>query len=231
MFDKQKSNTSAPESEITIYARIENPAGLKEADYKEEQTQVVHKLPEGGQIRVRKTTVDGKDSYELTLKTKVPSDDPNVRRYDEHNKEIDEIFYNAFVSTGEVMMRKTRYVFVAKSVEVDVVGSEGPRKVQVPDVKYEVDLFHLNDGTYCAWCKIDVEVDAIETFIQHNYPDVTGINLTVKVSHLPFKPAQAFMGGPNVTETQNKLLDDLYTNFFKQPIVHNSPTSMNMKMD
>lgn len=213
------NSTAAPETEIVIYARIGEPDGLKAADSIEEQEQVELKIEGMGKIRVRKTTSGGVTSYEQTVKRDIKDKVGGLDSQLENNIPIDAAFYEAFKSLGKTMMKKTRYIFKSKNVTMGITadGKIGT-SVQLPEVLYEVDVFRIDSGNICAWCKIDIEVDRLETFITQNYPDLKNIKMNIKVSHLPFKPEQCFIDTGKLEPDMVEFLDELWTKYFRQPI-------------
>jgi len=140
------------EKEHILYARLTDPAFLKNAARMEHHEQWELKMPKSeknagsGRIRVRKTVKEGMDpEYTQTSKTK----DPKTGGQIEITIPVTEAVFNQFRIMSENGMRKDRYFY-----PID----DGSDRV------YEVDMF-LKHGTqaganqYYEWCKIDLEVD------------------------------------------------------------------------
>lgn len=186
------------ESEISIYAKIGEPEGLKQANHVEHQEQWEYRLPvpkgeRGPKMRVRKTTIDGRSECVETIK--IPLDTAKsldkMAQVTEYPSVINEEYYQAWIKAfGTKGCKKTRYTFITTDVELTV----GDQVVQVPRLKYEVDVFLVNKDEASTWCKIDIEVDELLAYMAEHHPDIKNVALVVKISHLPFKPTQAILG-------------------------------------
>jgi hypothetical protein len=202
------------ETEVVIYAKIGNMEGLKEAHDIEEQTQYESELKGKTRCRVRATTIKGKTTYTFTYKLK-KEDDKELQERIEHNAVIDEEFFNDFKSVSIVALYKTRYIFNSKNVKLTLEKEGQTSFVTIPNIIYEVDVYKKPDDTISQWCKIDVEVDSIINFIEKNYPDLNGIKLNIKVSHLPFMPKETILA-----HKQHKLMDVVIDDIWKTEFNH-----------
>jgi CYTH domain-containing protein len=147
------------EIEYVYYARLKDVSILDKATAIEDQEQWTIKLDKTpktaspGTLRVRKTTVDSKTEFVLSIKipqeslqdvniqsnTQVPVTIQNMR---EVALEATEDAFELFKRLSSNGMVKTRYC-------LPVEGS---------DLVLEVDRFKLPNGEYSEWVKIDIEV-------------------------------------------------------------------------
>jgi hypothetical protein len=198
-----------PEKEAVLYALIGDYAGLSLADAVEEHYQLEGKFDGGPKCRVRRTTSSAGDvKYEFTIK--IYNDESNISACTEHSSEVDENFFNNFKLVSSAEYQKSRFTYNSTSVELSVSVNGDLRKIQLPNLKYEVDVYKDIDGRHIDWCKIDVELDDILTHIPE-YTDVP-IKLIVKVSHLPFKPTNTRLGDTDDQET-NDFIDAIWHKF------------------
>jgi hypothetical protein len=210
--------SKSSEKEVTIYGIIKNTDGLKKADKIIEQEQYEIKPDKkqglGGKIRVRKETIGEQVTYEMTVKVKQAQS--VVDHSMEYTVPIDSEMFQAFKSIASSGMIKTRYVFNIKRVKF-VDESDEDTKVSAlfkkPDAAYEVDVFHDAEGFAFGWCKIDLELDVINDLVRQKIDTDSKIKIIAKISKLPFKPENCFIGSM-ADERQKLLLDDLYTHVF-----------------
>ena len=147
------------EIEYVYYARLKDVSILDKATAIEDQEQWTIKLDKTpktaspGTLRVRKTTVDSKTEFVLTIKipqeslqdvntqsnTQVPVTIQNMR---EVALEATEDAFELFKRLSSNGMAKTRYCLPVES----------------SDLVLEVDRFKLPNGEYSEWVKIDIEV-------------------------------------------------------------------------
>lgn len=201
-------STKSKETELTIYAKITNLAGLESADSKEEHIQAEIKT-DTGRVRVRKSSKNNTFNILQTIKTKLA----NSNGLMETSVEIDEEFFKAFLSLCKEYMDKHRYIFKTTNVSLTTTDD---KVIELPELVYDVDCFTKDDGSYHEWCKIDVEIDAILDYCAKNSLDISNTALNIKVSHLPFKPVEAFIA-ENATEEQKAFIDKLYNECFLIP--------------
>lgn len=200
-------SSSNKETELTIYAKITDLAGLEQATGKEEHIQAEIKT-DSGRVRVRKTSKDNLIELVQTIKTKA-SDNGLI----ETSTKIDDEFFKAFLSLCSEYMDKHRYIFETTNVSLTTADN---KVIELPKLIYDVDCFTKDDHGYHTWCKIDVEIDTIlEYFNEHNLY-IKDTALKIKVSHLPFKPVDAFIA-ENATNEQKQFIDKLYSECFLIP--------------
>lgn len=209
---------SGQETEVTIYAKITNFDGLLEADHQEHQMQYEANLGDGGRSRVRKTSIGDQVKHVFTFKYDQGKNENGLYKRRERNLDVDQEFLDDFIEIAERLQDKTRYIFDASSIQLTFQEGEDTRVIDVPNVKYEVDVFKKIDGGISEWCKIDVEVDGIMSYLETNYPELKNLKLNIKVTHLPFKPESPFLS-EDADEEQKKFRDDLYNNVFNQDLV------------
>lgn len=138
-------NTTNIEAEITLYARLKDFNQLKLAESVERHEQYEFKLEKGEtsktRFRIRKTTTDGKDKHEITVKVT----DLESGNLEETNAATSETVFNLLKTISTQGMFKDRYRFPFFSVN----GK---------DVYLEVDAYpDLVAGVYQPWVKIDIE--------------------------------------------------------------------------
>lgn len=199
--------TSKKESEVVFYAKIGDMSGFTKADYFEEQVQLETSFKNGVKVRVRQTIRDNKTKYELTYKVKAGESNA-VTMMGEYDADVDADFFNGFKTVADHQLVKTRFVFKSTSVILTYKG----RQLNLPPVKYEVDVYKGADGSYQEWCKIDVEVDELLDYINRT-TDIKGFNASFKVSDLAFNPTDV------VQEIDNPdLIKMLWENKFRLPL-------------
>lgn len=178
------------ETEITIYAMITDPEGLKQATQAESILQAESQLGKDGKCRTRiRSTKIAEDDPEYTQTVKIPLDrHVGVSSVDEHTTPVTEGYFNGCLAAMDTVHEKTRYHFGTMAISLIIGDEEHSRSIEIPSVKYEVDVYPNEDGSINEWCKIDVEVDDILTYMEQNHPDIQSVKFTVGISGLPFKP-------------------------------------------
>ena len=183
------------EREITIYARVGDPDGLNQADAVDQHEQWEVRLPVIGENgakrrqRVRETISDGVSRFDETIKIDIDGETA-VQSTIEVSTPIEADYFEAWKQHfGERGVLKTRYTFHAKKVSVTMEGKE----IEIPNIKYEVDIFRTETGERSRWCKIDVEIDSLLDFLDRKGISFDDVEMVVKVTHLPFKPEQCFL--------------------------------------
>lgn len=206
-----------PEIEITFYAKMQNPAGLQEADEIEEHDQLETRLlKEGSKIRVRRTIKDGASTLEFTAKitneNQSSENEDKIRDTMEYNCPVNEEYFDTFLkAVAEQRMKKTRYYFKNNSITIRI--GEAVEPIVIEHVGFEVDLFHTR-GEAVPYVKIDVEVDPILAYVKEHFPDVESImKISVKTLNLPFKPV-SMIYKPEATEEEKNIVEDLWANHY-----------------
>lgn len=198
--------TKNQETEITIYAKISNFDGLKEATEVKSMIQVEAQLGESNHCRVRKLVDESKNIF--TFKVNNGNHNSQIDSRQEENLDVSDSFYENFLKVADKLQNKTRYTFNTESIKLSYKENDEDKIISVPDVLFEVDVYKKEDGSFSEYCKIDLEVDNILTFINHNYPEIKDIKLSIKISELPFKPTDAVItdkSDPKITEFINSL--------------------------
>lgn len=208
---------SEMETEVAIYCKVSHPEGLKQCVRFEHHQQLEGKFENGVKCRVRMVEQGDSGSearYYFTYKLKDPDSQVDASR--EHTVEVDESFYNGFKKIASRLLVKTRYVFTSQSVTMLLLGAQEKEEVTIPSVEYEVDVYTQEDGTVCAWCKIDIEIDPIVEYLSKEHPQLDGLRLNIKVSHLPFKPTDMILPVAD-DKAQQTQLDQIWAQF-AQPV-------------
>lgn len=178
------------EKEFTFYALIGNMNGLNEANTTEYQMQAEGYFEDKGKCRVRgvKPSKDDKSimQWSFTLKSKKDTDGAVT----EYTIPVDIEFARAFVKTAckdEII--KTRYTFFSKEANSKITILDKEYSYPSELLKTEVDVFEDNNGVANSYCKIDIEVQDLEKYLNDTYPDLRESNYNlracVKVSELP----------------------------------------------
>lgn len=200
------------ETEIAIYAAIGDFHGLLKANSKETHIQASHDLSDDVSIRVRKTIIGHDSHFEETIKTKKPSETTALSRI-ETTVSVTKDFFNAFLLTADFFMHKDRYIFICQNQPLTLDLASSRVTIVIPKIIYECDVFIKDGGGYHSWCKIDIELDDILTYINLHHSELDIRRILFKVNHLPFMPTKPFIKA-TATNEQKKLLDTFYENFF-----------------
>lgn len=206
----EESTKPKREDEIVLYCKVTDFEGLKSATSKESHEQWEVKTKHG-RVRVRKTSKEGVDPvFDLTFKTK--SENAGVPGNMEQTLPIDEAFFLSFKQLAECGMVKDRYCFEVQKVTVK--NDSGIQDINVPDMFYEVDMFFNEDGSYNDNAKIDLEVNKLLDKINENHKDLGEFKLLIKTTHLPFKPTDVIIGNMGTSESDKKIIQNLYNTVF-----------------
>lgn len=193
-FEEAAVNQSKKNSEIevAVFAKMTDIEGLKQASEVIEQEQIESEFFNGTRCRVRKETKNSESTYVFTYKLKQEGDHL-LQANQEFSVLVDKDFFEGFRHMGKKRLKKTRYVFPSKSVELTMVKEGGVKTVvTLPELKYEVDVYTKKDGTASEWCKIDIELDAVLPIIGKE-TEGKPTRVIIKVAHLPFKPVDSML--------------------------------------
>lgn len=184
------------EHELWFYADVKNPQGFDQAVSQEihEQWEFVVPAQDGSKkkARVRATTKDGVTVYTETLKVYTKGEGNNILSCEEPTVEITEEYFKTWIKVfGTTGCNKIRYVFLSKQVSLNVEGRE---PVILPEVQYEVDVLLNASGQRSRWCKVDIEIDKILTYLNEYHPDIKKFDAKVALSSLPIGLENAFSG-------------------------------------
>lgn len=202
------------ETEVVVYAKIGNFQGFQKASNAMSHVQVEGSFKSGARCRVRKIIEGDVVSHELTMKIKSQAGGI-VEANEEYTTPINADFFEAFRKVAEKSVVKNRYVFLSEKVELKFDQDGQVQTVVVPNIKYEVDVYQKKDGQPSEWCKIDVEIDSVLKFLNENHPELKGMTLKIKVSHLPFEPSGSILVSA-ATEEQHAFMSDLWDNEFNR---------------
>lgn len=204
------------EKEITIYAKVGNPAGLDQAIEIFDQEQAQNRAPNGRiRVRMERRRGGGDWTYELTTKENF-SNGGGMQECEEDNEPINVRMYEMFKRVCDVFQRKVRYVFKVEHVTLNAPGLTGA--LEVPELKYEVDRFITASGEMSTWVKIDVEIDALmEAMQKANLDTEKPLDLKLKLSSLPFQPTDFFMEDPSNPKSK-QLISAIFDTEFNRPV-------------
>ena len=227
------------ETEIIIYCRIGNFDGLQKATHIEYHEQMESEFKNGTRCRVRKIssnpfTVETIDpeaiKYEFTYKVKSDSDE-GFEANQEYTNEIDSIFYEGFRNIAEKRLLKTRYTFESDKIVLDYKDeNEQKHELEIPDIKYEVDVYTDKDGHVCEWCKIDVEVDSLIAYINEHHSDLENIKLNIRITHLPFLPTEYIMT-LSADEQHQQFISSLWNEHYNLPVTDTTSVNNDVSTD
>lgn len=210
MTDISKTDVST-ETEIVIYSEIGDMTGLDLADSKETHFQIESNFVNGVKTRVRKTIKNEKVDYIFTIKIKDKKS--KVNKCEELNIEVDELFFKTFFKTAERIIQKYRYTF-NKDIKININGKE----IVIPNIDYQVDVFFkkgygIKGCVVSGWCKIDIEIDKINEYLEKNYPNESKLDITVNITELPFKPKKHILSS-DCTDAKKEKIKELWDNEF-----------------
>ena len=214
------------ESELAVFAKITDESKLLEADEIFYQEQPEAKLKSGSKARCRKEVMldrslkkmNGNISYVFTFKVQEEGTEENpLSIKKENNCLVNEEFYNNWLKVSDYCQKKIRFGFNAKSAQIKVESHGETQTVEVPDVKYEVDVFLDQDNKTSNVCKIDVEVDKVLNYLKEHHPEITDAVLKVDFLWLPFGPTDLIYPR-QATDQQRSYLDEVYKNLINHPI-------------
>lgn len=211
-------SSTSNETEIALYAKIDDPESLKEAEFVEDHIQLESTLISGARIRVRKITPvkgpseGGADRYEITLKIKQPME-AGIPSSMETTQETDRGFFEAFAEVAHRAIVKRRYRFTGKAPTIT-----GAENVVIPAVHYEVDQF-VNPETKARseWIKIDIELDGVLQALEQAGIDTHGLRQRFNLKTLPFTSENMF-SAQSATPEQKELLGKLWETEFSQKL-------------
>jgi len=206
-------SNSHKETEVTIYAKISDFNGLEKAVSFEdhEQYEIKSKDYSGadiGRTRVRRTKTKDKEFFTLTIKKKFKS--KNVQKMDETEQVIDETTFKAFKSICPDGMYKRRFIFLPDKISINGKNSS---QVDKDTIKYEVDVFYKEDGSFYEWCKIDIELDSLQKAIADEH-GASDIKLKFMIDNLAFKPIDYYTAS-SANEEQLSHMSNLYKYVFR----------------
>ena len=216
-------STTNTETELTVYARIDNPETLNEADAIEDHIQLESTLTTGGRMRVRKiTAVKGGpeatgDRFEITIKEKLPKD-AGVGSSLETTQDSDRNFYEAFSQIASRGIVKRRYTFLGRAPKISGLDQQ----IVVPAVKFEIDRFVIptdkpEEKQYSQWVKIDIEIDDILKVLKEQGIDTSQVKQKFSLAAMPFT-AEDMFSPENMNEEQKAQLDKLWETEFAMKI-------------
>ena len=199
------------EQEITIYARMKNPAGLAQANDTEQHIQAEVKISPTRRLRVRKTSINGQaNEYTLTTKVNLGGSSENVRTFDERTAKISEEVFSMIRRTVESYQKKARYIFNVE--KMTVTGNN--QSLDIEGMKFEVDVYTNSNGSQSEWCKIDFEIQGMEEKFKAAGIDVQDFNISLNIGSLPFKPTDFIFMSDDTSEEDKAKVKQIYDEQF-----------------
>lgn len=196
------------ETEIVVYAKINNFDGLQKATQILQHEQMESSFKNGVRCRVRKEVKDNESTYEFTYKIKT-SEAEGYEANREYTATVDKDFFEGFKEVAEHRLVKTRYEFESDTIQLLYGEGEDKTIIEVPNIKYEVDVYTDQAGEVCEWCKIDIEIDPLLDYLNQHHSDLENIKLNVKITHLSFEPSDAILTTA-MTDEQKSFVDSLW---------------------
>lgn len=172
------------EIERVYYAKLLDFDQLERAATQVHQEQFEYRMYRDNKAigTIRSRSYDHGDAYELTIKRYIENQMGAMETNLSSTKDV----HDVIAALSDRVMRKRRYVFPAPVVE----GSD-------VELKWEVDVFLLEDGSVDPWVKIDLEVPSSDA-------DVPALPIQV------FEIIDASYGN-TLTSEQRKTIDDLFS--------------------
>lgn len=207
--------TQVLETEIIVYCKINNFDGLQKATSISEHEQLETNFQNGVRCRSRKTVKDNEETYTFTFKVKTSEKDEEngYEANREYTATVDKDFFEGFKEASEHRLSKTRYEFASDKIQLIIGDTEDKTIIEVPDIKYEIDVYKNKDNEVCEWCKIDIEIDPILDYLNQHHPELENIKLNIKLSHLPFEPSDSILTTA-MTDDQKAFIDSLWKDQF-----------------
>ncbi len=157
--EDDSSGVASTEVEYVYYAKLKDPSILEKATHTEAQEQWNFKVAKSdknvaeGRLRVRKTTIDGKVDYVLTIKTE-------QKALQATTTQINTNTLLASQNLREVGLEATEDVFEMFKLMADqgMIKTRYNLPVEGTNLVFEVDRFVLPNGEFSEWVKVDLEV-------------------------------------------------------------------------
>lgn len=157
--EDDSSGVTSTETEYVFYAKLADPSILEKASRIEAHEQWSFKVPKTdknaaeGRMRIRKTVVDGREEYVLTMKTELK--DPGAL-----NTQTNSSTPMASQSMREVGLEASNDAFemFKRMSDQGMIKTRYNLPVEGTDLVFEVDRFVLANGEYSQWVKVDLEV-------------------------------------------------------------------------
>lgn len=188
------------EKEITIYARVGDFKGFREANEVENIQELIHRVEGKGRYRVRKILGSNGTRYVAGIKSEGYGG--SIKTAIDEETSISASYFEANRIIADRLIVRDRFTFNGEAAKLEINN----KLVVLPPIKYQADVFIRHDLVECEWVKIDIEVDdlfkAIEA-LKGDVPDVPSI--TISVTHLPFKPQYAFVDDGNLDSSKDKV--------------------------
>lgn len=210
------------EIELCYYCEILNPEGLEQAQATELHEQAEYRVPvdqgqRAGKIRVRKTTKNGEDLYEETIKE--PIGENTTLGDTERSVSITQAYFDSWkrVFNPNVHL-KQRYIFIPNSVKVFVHGEE----LVLPPIKFEVDVLIDQQGNHSKWAKVDIELQDVIELIKSKTSDIDKLQITIDWSCLPLNIGKTVSAITNDPEERTAIKN--YWEKYSHKVVQNATT-------
>lgn len=199
------------EKEITVYALVGDFAGFKSADSVSNIQELSTRIPGRGKYRSRKITDGNGTSFIANVKSEGIGG--VVKTSLDEDAAVTAAYFEATRIVADRLSIRDRFVFNGSTASFVINGKE----ILVPPIDFQVDVFHRFDGRECEWVKIDIEIDALLDALRSVSKEAQPMDITIKVSHLPFKPQRAFIASPENTTEELALISGIWNDYGQTP--------------
>lgn len=199
------------EEEVTIFAKIGDFNGFNKADDSANIQELNTFLPGKGKYRHRKIS-DGNGTF-YVVNIKGLGEGGVVKAALDEDLPSTAAFYEAGRAMADRLVIRDRFLFNGSPAALTIDDKE----VLLPPIDYQVDVFHRFDGRESEWAKIDIEVNRLLDAIRSMGKDPDNVELTIKVSHLPFLPQDAFIVSNDNTPEEKALIKKIWEEYSQSP--------------
>lgn len=199
------------EDEITVLAKVGDFNGFQKADAVINIHELTRFIEGHGKYRTRRYTSGEGTTFASGIKGIGTGD--TVKSAVDEECPCSPAYFEASRLLAEHLTIRDRFVFHGSTAVVVI----GDKEVTIPPIEYQVDLFHRFDGREAEWVKIDIEINRLQAAIESMGEDPAAMDITIKVSHLPFLPVGGFIVGDHNTDEQKAILKQLWEDNAQNP--------------
>lgn len=199
------------EREITLYAKVGDYNGFKDAERNENIQELSTRIEGKGKFRARKYVSENGTSYKAGVKGNSTGD--TVKKAIDEETSVSAAYFEANRLLADQMTIRDRFTFNGSTAKVTIKGET----IAVPPVEYQVDVFLRFDGRESEWIKIDIELDKFYDAIKGIEGFTEDVDITLSVAHLPFKPQEVFIACKENSDEQRAIIAELWKEFSQTP--------------